>query len=108
MVKTQKVRYFMYKEQNFQLRNQLVNKEFLLGENKNGVEQLTYETNSTALRDRLVVAQLPKKLATFYVNGSPQTRLQVSATVPYLEKLACNGARGGVIHQGIALQAKRS
>jgi len=36
----------MCKEQNFQLRNQLVNKEFLLGENKNGMEQLTHVTNS--------------------------------------------------------------
>jgi hypothetical protein len=60
MVKIQKVRYFMYKEQDFQLRNQLVNKEFLLGENKNGIEQPTYETNSTVLRERLAVAQLPK------------------------------------------------
>jgi len=37
----------MCKEQNFQLRNQLVNKEFLLRENKQGMEQLTDVTNST-------------------------------------------------------------
>ena len=37
----------MCKEQNFQLRYELVNKEFLLRENKNGLEQLTHVTNST-------------------------------------------------------------
>ena len=37
----------MCKEQNFQLENQLVNKEFLLGENEKGMEQLTYVTNYT-------------------------------------------------------------
>jgi len=37
MVKIHKIRYFKCKEQNFQLRNQLVNKELLYGENKNGM-----------------------------------------------------------------------
>jgi len=37
----------MCKEQNFQLGNQLVNKEFLLGENEKGMEQLTDVTNYT-------------------------------------------------------------
>ena len=36
----------MCKEQNFKLLNQLVNKEFLLAENKNELEQLTHATNS--------------------------------------------------------------
>jgi len=44
----------------------------------------------------------------FYIYGSPKPRRQVSASVPNLENLKWNGARGGAFRWGSALQAKRS
>ena len=100
----------MCKEQNFQLRNQLVNKEFLLGENKNGMEQLTHVTNS--------MKNCPSREASsrsdargihhFLSKWKSKTRSARVRLYSTSWKTGWNGARGGAFRSGSALQAKRS